>query len=144
MESTVGAGLLGEHNGAGREQWKARRLRAARLRHARRGVPTTGLSMREVAITLAFIAATLGRTYCTYGYYPGVLVPSGFYGWGYHPWGAPIAWGIGGLGDGEDRRGYGFYGANGGYPYPAYAAPYYWLDGLSDLAAVCSGYGGSG
>jgi hypothetical protein len=60
-----------------------------------------------------------------YGYYPGYWYHPGFYGWGYHPWGAPIAWGIGAWGWG----GAPWWGYYGGWwnPYPVYAAPYYWL-----------------
>jgi hypothetical protein len=60
-----------------------------------------------------------------YGYYPGVWYHPGFYGWGWHPWGAPIAWGIGAWGWG----GAPWWGYYGGWwnPYPVYAAPYYWL-----------------
>jgi hypothetical protein len=64
-----------------------------------------------------------GRTY--YGYYPGYWYHPGFYGWGYHPWGVSIAWGVGAWGWG----GAPWYGYYGGWwnPYPVYAAPYYWL-----------------
>ncbi len=64
-----------------------------------------------------------GRTY--YGYYPNYWYHPGFYGWGYHPWGAPVVWGIGAWGWG----GAPWWGYYGGWwnPYPAYAAPYYWL-----------------
>jgi hypothetical protein len=60
-----------------------------------------------------------------YGYYPGVWYHPGFYGWGWHPWGAPIAWGIGAWGWG----GAPWWGYYGGWwnPYPVYAAPYFWL-----------------
>jgi hypothetical protein len=64
-----------------------------------------------------------GRTY--YGYYPGYWYHPGFYGWGWHPWGAPIAWGIGAWGWGGAPW-WGFYGGWWN-PYPVYAAPYYWL-----------------
>jgi hypothetical protein len=60
-----------------------------------------------------------------YGYYPGVWFHPGFYGWGFHPWGVPIAWGIGAWGWGGSPW-WGFYGGWWN-PYPVYAAPYYWL-----------------
>ena len=37
-----------------------------------------------------------GHTY--FGYYPGVWYHPGFYGWGWHPWGAPVFWGVGAWG----------------------------------------------
>jgi hypothetical protein len=55
-------------------------------------------------------------------YSPGVYYGSGFYGWAYNPWAAPIAfgWGWGG------NPWYGYYG---GYfqPYPVYPSASYWL-----------------
>jgi hypothetical protein len=55
-------------------------------------------------------------------YAPGFYYGPGFYGWAYHPWGAPIAfvWGWGG------SPWYGYYG---GYfaPYPVYPSASYWL-----------------
>jgi hypothetical protein len=63
-----------------------------------------------------------GRTY--FGYYPGFYFHPGFYGWGWHPWGAPLFWGVGAWGWGGPW--YGFYGGWWN-PYPSYAAPYYWL-----------------
>ena len=60
-----------------------------------------------------------------YGYFPGVWYHPGFYGWGWHPWGAPVYWGIGAWGWGGAPW-WGFYGGWWN-PYPAYAAPYYWL-----------------
>jgi hypothetical protein len=64
-----------------------------------------------------------GRNY--YGYYPGYWYHPGFYEWGYHPWGAPVYWGIGAWGWGGAPW-YGFYG---GYfaPYPYYESPAFWL-----------------
>ena len=64
-----------------------------------------------------------GHTY--FGYYPGVWYHPVFYGWGFHPWGVPIAWGIGAWGWGGSPW-WGFYGGWWN-PYPVYAAPYYWL-----------------
>jgi hypothetical protein len=64
-----------------------------------------------------------GHTY--FGYYPGVWYHPGFYGWGFHPWGAPLAWGVGLWGWGGSPW-WGFYGGWWN-PYPVYAAPYYWL-----------------
>ena len=62
-----------------------------------------------------------------YGYHPGFWFHPGFYGWGLHPWGVGISWGIG-------FGGWGWVGAPwwsfyGGYfaPYPVYPAPAYWL-----------------
>jgi hypothetical protein len=64
-----------------------------------------------------------GRNY--YGFYPGFSYHPGFYGWGWHPWGAPLYWGVGLWGWG----GAPWWGYYGGWwnPYPVYAAPYYWL-----------------
>jgi hypothetical protein len=63
-----------------------------------------------------------GRNY--YGFYPGFWYHPGFYGWGFQPWGVPVAWGIGAWGWGGPWWGY-----YGGWwnPYPVYAAPYFWL-----------------
>ncbi len=63
-----------------------------------------------------------GRTY--FGYYPGFWFHPGFYGWGWHPWGVGVYWGVGAWGWGGPW--YGFYGGWWN-PYPVYAAPYYWL-----------------
>ena len=62
-----------------------------------------------------------------YGYYPGVWFHPGFYGWGWHPWGAPVYWGIGvgGWGWGGSPW-WGFY-SGWWTPYPAYAGPAFWL-----------------
>jgi hypothetical protein len=62
-----------------------------------------------------------------YGYYPGVWFHPGFYGWAWHPWGAPLAWGIGvgGWGWGGSPW-WGFYGGWWN-PYPVYAGPAFWL-----------------
>jgi len=64
-----------------------------------------------------------GRSY--YGYYPGFWYHPGFYGWAYHPWGAPVYWGVGAWGWGGAPW-FGFYG---GYfaPYPYYSSPAFWL-----------------
>jgi hypothetical protein len=66
-----------------------------------------------------------GRHY--YGYYPGFWYHSGFYGWAYRPWGAPVNWstGIGGWG----WVGAPWYRAYGGYfaPYPLYSSAAFWL-----------------
>jgi hypothetical protein len=64
-----------------------------------------------------------GRSY--YGYYPGYWYHPGFYAWGYHPWGAPVYWGIGAWGWGGEP----WYGYYGGYfaPYPVYSSPAFWL-----------------
>jgi hypothetical protein len=70
------------------------------------------------------------RYYRGYGYHgvslnvyaPGSYYAPGFYGWAYHPWGAPIVfgWGWGG------SPWYGYYG---GYfaPYPVYPSASFWL-----------------
>jgi hypothetical protein len=62
-----------------------------------------------------------------YGYYPGVWFHPGFYGWAWHPWGSPLAWGIGvgGWGWGGSPW-WGFYGGWWN-PYPVYASPAFWL-----------------
>jgi hypothetical protein len=77
-----------------------------------------------------------GRHY--YGYVPGRFYHPGFYGWAYHPWGAPIfygpaAWGWAGT------PWFGFYG---GFftPYPAYAAPNLWLTDYIVAANLQSAY----
>jgi hypothetical protein len=59
---------------------------------------------------------------CYYGYYHPFFFGVGFYGWGWHPWASPIAWGWG-------WGGAPWYGYWGWYwnPYPVYAAPYFWL-----------------
>ncbi len=59
---------------------------------------------------------------CYYGYYHPFFFGVGFYGWGWHPWAAPIAWGWGWGG----APWFGFY-AGWWNPYPVYAAPYFWL-----------------
>jgi hypothetical protein len=64
-----------------------------------------------------------GRTY--FGYYPGYWYHPGFYGWGWHPWGVGVYWGVGAWGWGGAPW-WGFYGGWWN-PYPVYAAPYYWL-----------------
>ncbi len=62
-----------------------------------------------------------------YGYYPGFWFHPGFYGWGWHPWGAPVYWGVGvgGWGWGGSPW-WGFYG-RWWAPYPYYAGPAFWL-----------------
>jgi hypothetical protein len=63
-----------------------------------------------------------GRSY--YGWYPGFFFAPAFYGWGFQPWGVPLAWGVSAWGWGGPW--WGFYG--GWFtPYPVYAAPYFWL-----------------
>jgi len=63
-----------------------------------------------------------GRSY--YGWYPGFFYAPAFYGWGFQPWGVPVAWGVSAWGWGGPW--WGFYG--GWFtPYPVYAAPYFWL-----------------
>lgn len=77
-----------------------------------------------------------GHTY--YGYYPGVWYHPGFYGWGWHPWGAPLAWGVGLWGWGGSPW-WGFYGGWWN-PYPVYAAPYYWLTDYLIAAQLQAAY----
>jgi len=77
-----------------------------------------------------------GHTY--YGYYPGVWYHPGFYGWGWHPWGAPLAWGVGLWGWGGSPW-WGFYGGWWN-PYPVYAAPYYWLTDYLIAAQLQNAY----
>ncbi|MFZ3262486.1 MAG: hypothetical protein WA172_00660 [Terriglobales bacterium] len=62
-----------------------------------------------------------------YGYYPGFWFHPGFYGWGWHPWGAPVYWGVG-IG-GWGWAGSPWWGVYSGWwtPYPAYAGPAFWL-----------------
>ncbi len=62
-----------------------------------------------------------------YGYYPGFWYRPAFYGWAWHPWGAPVVWGIGvgGWGWGGSPW-WGFYGGWWN-PYPVYAGPAFWL-----------------
>jgi hypothetical protein len=59
---------------------------------------------------------------CYYGYYHPFFFGVGFYGWAWHPWAAPIAWGWG-------WGGAPWYGYWGWYwhPYPVYAGPAFWL-----------------
>jgi hypothetical protein len=59
---------------------------------------------------------------CYYGYYHPFFFGAGFYGWAWHPWAAPIAWGWG-------WGGAPWYGYWGWYwhPYPVYAGPAFWL-----------------
>jgi hypothetical protein len=64
-----------------------------------------------------------GRPY--YGYYPGVWYHPGFYGWGLHPWGVNVYWGVGAWGWGGAPW-WGFYGGWWN-PYPYYAGPAFWL-----------------
>jgi hypothetical protein len=75
-----------------------------------------------------------------YGYYPGVWFHPGFYGWGLHPWGSPIAWGIGvgGWGWGGSP----WWGYYGGWwnPYPVYAGPAFWLTDYLIAAELQSAY----
>jgi len=62
-----------------------------------------------------------------YGYYPGFWYRPAFYGWAWHPWGAPLSWGIG-IG-GWGWVGSPWWGFYGGWwtPYPVYAGPAFWL-----------------
>ncbi len=60
-----------------------------------------------------------------YGWYPGYFWHPGFYGWAWHPWGAPVYWGVGLWGWGGAPW-WGFYGGWWN-PYPYYAAPAFWL-----------------
>jgi hypothetical protein len=70
------------------------------------------------------------RYYRSYGYRgmslsvyaPGLYYSPGFYGWAYHPWGAPISYGWG-------WGGSPWYGYYGGYfaPYQTYPSASYWL-----------------
>jgi len=81
---------------------------------------------REVAIYVGLYRGYGWGGHMYYGYYPRRLgTHPDLYGWGYHPWELRSPGALG-LGDGEDRRGIGFYGGWWN-PYPAYAAPYYWL-----------------
>ena len=59
-----------------------------------------------------------------FGWHPGFWWHPGFYAWGWHPWGAPLYWGVGLWG--WHGPWFGFY-AGWWNPYPYYAAPYYWL-----------------
>jgi hypothetical protein len=60
-----------------------------------------------------------------YGFHPGFWFHPGFYAWGYHPWGAPVFWGVGLWGWGGSPW-YGYYGP-WFRPYPSYASPAFWL-----------------
>jgi hypothetical protein len=67
-------------------------------------------------------------------YAPARYYPVGFYGWAYHPWGAPVAfaWGF------DSDPWYGYYG-NYFVPYPVYPNASLWLTDYmisSDLAAA--------
>jgi hypothetical protein len=59
-----------------------------------------------------------------FGWRPGFFWHPGFYAWGWHPWGAPLYWGVGLWG--WHGPWWGFYGGWWN-PYPYYAAPYFWL-----------------
>ena len=59
-----------------------------------------------------------------FGWHPAFWWHPGFYAWGWHPWGAPLYWGVGLWG--WHGPWFGFY-AGWWNPYPYYAAPYYWL-----------------
>lgn len=59
-----------------------------------------------------------------YGWRPGFFWHPAFYAWGWHPWGAPLYWGVGLWG--WHGPWWGFY-AGWWNPYPYYAAPYFWL-----------------
>jgi len=73
-----------------------------------------------------------------FGYHPGFWYHPGFYGWGYHPWGAPVFWGVGLWGWGGAPW-YGFYG--GWFaPYPSYAGPAFWLTDYLIAAELQSAY----
>lgn len=75
-----------------------------------------------------------------YGYYPGFWFHPGFYGWAWHPWGAPLYWGIGvgGWGWGGSP----WWGYYGGWwnPYPAYAGPAFWLTDWMIASELQSAY----
>ncbi len=73
-----------------------------------------------------------------YGYHPGFWYHPGFYGWGYHPWGIHLAWGVGLWGWG----GAPWYGYYGGWfaPYPYYAGPAFWLTDYLIAAQLQSAY----
>jgi hypothetical protein len=78
-----------------------------------------------------------GRSY--YGWYPGFFFAPAFYGWGFQPWGVPLAWGVSAWGWGGPW--WGFYG--GWFtPYPVYAAPYFWLTDYLTTASRGAGTGG--
>ncbi|MGB6473099.1 MAG: hypothetical protein WBF04_03375, partial [Candidatus Sulfotelmatobacter sp.] len=72
---------------------------------------------------------------CYYGYHPGFFYGAGFYGWAYNPWAAPVYWGWGWGG----APWYGYYGAFF-QPYPAYAAPAFWLTDYLLAASLQSAY----
>jgi hypothetical protein len=73
-----------------------------------------------------------------YGFHPGFFYHPGFYGWGYHPWGVHLAWGVGLWGWGGAPW-YGFYG--GWFaPYPYYAGPAFWLTDYVIAAELQSAY----
>jgi hypothetical protein len=73
-----------------------------------------------------------------FGYHPGFWFHPGFYAWGFHPWGAPLYWGVGLWGWGGAPW-YGFYG--GWFtPYPYYASPAFWLTDYLIAADLQSAY----
>ncbi len=96
-----------------------------------------------------------GRPY--YGWYPGFWYHPGFYGWGIHPWGVALAWGIGpGYWGWSGSPWWGYYGGWWN-PYPVYPSAAFWLTDYlideqlqsayaaqSDLAASAGGGGGGG
>jgi hypothetical protein len=73
-----------------------------------------------------------------YGFHAGFWFHPGFYAWGYHPWGAPVYWGIGAWG----WRGAPWWGFYSGWftPYPYYTAPAYWLTDYLIAAELQSAY----
>ena len=121
-----GGRVVGEHNGArvvnvGRHGGYVQRAYVTRGGHAY--YSRTFYRNGHYSVGLYRGYGWGGHMY--YGYYPGVWYHPGFYGWGFHPWGVPIAWGIGAWGWGGAPW-WGFYGGWWN-PYPVYAAPYYWL-----------------
>lgn len=68
-------------------------------------------------------------------YAPARFYPSGFYGYAYAPWAAPVpyAWGWGGA------PWYGYYGAYYA-PYPVYPAPAFWLADFVFAASLAAAY----
>ena len=73
-----------------------------------------------------------------YGWHPGFFFHPGFYAWGWHPWGAPLYWGVGLWGWGGSPW-WGFYGGWWN-PYPYYAAPAYWLTDYLIAQSLQSAY----
>src|SRR3984885_11437493 len=136
-----GGRVVGEHNGArvvntGRHGGYVQRAYVTRGGHAYYSRTFYAGGRYHVGLYRGY--GWGGHTY--FGYYPGVWYHPGFYGWGWDPWGAPFARGIGAWVWGGGPW-LGFYGGWWN-PYPVYAAPYYWLTDYLIAAQLQAAYAG--